>query len=109
MGSQVCVAPAGERGTRICHFSFHQLLQLEPLVLPTTWMDSQASLCFQLQFALQGPHRFSLDEEELGTNGLLIRETNKSIIFVNEGFPGALKLVKESSCNAGDLGFDPCL
>ena len=27
-GSQVCVAPAGERGTRICHFSFHQLLQL---------------------------------------------------------------------------------
>ena len=31
----------------------------------------------------------------------MIRETKKSIIFVNEGFPGD-SAGKESACNAGD-------
>ena len=102
-GSQVCVAPAGERGTRIWHFSFHQLLQLWTIgALCLVWTDSQANVVFSAAVCPSGAPLFLTGWEELGTNGLLIRETKKSIIFVNMDFPGD-SAGKESACNAGDL------
>ena len=56
------VVSAGGRTTSIWHFSFHRMLSHEPVVL-SAWSGwiLKPIVCFQLQLALQGPHRFSLE------------------------------------------------